>query len=156
MIFRFPKVGELLWVNIDEPIVPKDLHNQVPTLRSYVFRRGGQPSLKRANSSLGFHGDWGLGIGVQWFYRAGHPSPETLSVKPIDLPSLFEGKILHRILAVLGLAGKKVLVIVHDLAVKHSRSCSSKSIPNEPPSHKSLNPNNWRLCVKRCPEHRVA
>ena len=129
-VLHCTKVGELLRMHVNEAIVPKDLSNEVPSLCDqvfYVISTTYEPmdSLNRTKPSLGFRGYRCLRIGIHGFDRPRHPVPETRCIKPIDLSGFLEGEIIQWMLAVLGLASKEILIVVHDLAGQNTGTCES-------------------------------
>jgi hypothetical protein len=151
-------VGEVIGVGIAEPILSEDVGKNVPPSGHPILESVGSvgkpsPPLNPPQSLPGLDGKGGFGIGVHRLDRPRHPPPETLHIKPPDLPRLFKRKISQGVVPVLGFAGKEILVIRQSCAPKNSRSRQSQATPKKKSSGESLKSDNGTCVMKRRPEN---
>ena len=141
------KIGKLLGMRVNEPILSEDLNQHVPSSRDRLAECTGiyadsVPPSPFPQSPAYVIRKRDLGVGVDWSHGSSHPGPEALCIEPVDLPRFLKGKVLQRILAVLGLTRKQVFLVREVLAAKDTGTRKSQAPTKKPPPSKGLDANN--------------
>lgn len=150
------EVAELLGMRVDEAILSENLDNHVPSSRDRLAECTGiytgpvSPAPFPQSPAYVIRKGY-LGIRVDWSHGSSHPGPEALCIEPVDLSCLLKSKVLERILAILGLAGKEVLLVRKVFTPKDTWTSQGQSTTKEPPSSKGLDANNRRCFMHVLP-----
>lgn len=165
-VLGLAKVDERLRVNAFESKTRKELAQDVPPMQKTIAvdRRlvgKGQPKTQSNRPGIpqtltGFRRQGRLGIRIRRSVISSTPLPESCEPKPPGLSTLFECKVVKRMLPIFRLVGKDVLVIRKTLPLQNTGTRKGKTSPYQPPPSDSLGSfqGDASICVNRRPENR--